>query len=171
MRTEHTGSDAAVVGGGMAVLTVACYLTRTGIDVSVFEKAPELRSRAATQNVDGFRFNRGGHALYTRGAAARVLEELGISYEYGVPKDTYVLQAEKLPLPCKPDRALAHRSLGCGGQPCALSVVRSARHGQTACPGEDERPGTAGPQGPAPSAPPADNGGRTHVRLSSRPFS
>jgi phytoene dehydrogenase-like protein len=103
MRTEHTRTDAVIVGGGMAGMTVACYLARAGVDVTVFEKAPELGGRAATQNVDGFRFNRGGHALYTGGAASRVLEELGVSYEYGVPKDTFVLQEEKLsPFPANP---------------------------------------------------------------------
>jgi len=87
----------------MAGLTVACYLARVGVDVAVFEKAPELGGRAATQNVDGFRFNRGGHALYTGGAASRVLQELGISYAYGVPTDTFVLQEGKLsPFPANP---------------------------------------------------------------------
>src|SRR5918998_4899837 len=76
MKTEHARTDAAIVGGGMAGLTVACYLARAGLDVTVFEKAPELGGRAATQNIHGFRFNRGGHALYTGGAASRVLEEL-----------------------------------------------------------------------------------------------
>lgn len=52
MRTEHARTDAVVVGGGMAGLTVACYLARAGVDVTVFEKAPELGGRAATQNVD-----------------------------------------------------------------------------------------------------------------------
>lgn len=97
MKTEHTRTDAVVVvGGGMTGLTVACYLARAGVDVTVFEKAPELGGRASTQNLDGFRFNRGGHALYTGGAASRVLEELGISYAYGVPKDTFVLQEGQL---------------------------------------------------------------------------
>jgi phytoene dehydrogenase-like protein len=100
MKTEHARTDTAIVGGGMAGLTVACYLARAGLDVTVFEKAPELGGRAATQNIHGFRFNRGGHALYTGGAASRVLEELGIFYAYGVPKDTFVLREGKLsPLP------------------------------------------------------------------------
>jgi hypothetical protein len=71
MRTEHTRTDAAIVGGGMAGLTVACYLARAGVDVTVFEKAPELGGRAATQNVDGFRFNRGGHTPSTPAAQRR----------------------------------------------------------------------------------------------------
>jgi phytoene dehydrogenase-like protein len=103
MRTEHTRTDTVVVGGGMAGLTVTCYLARAGVDVTVFEKAPELGGRAATQNVDGFRFNRGGHALYTGGAASRVLQELGIFYAYGIPTDTFVLQEGKLsPFPANP---------------------------------------------------------------------
>jgi phytoene dehydrogenase-like protein len=103
MRTEHTRTDTVVVGGGMAGLTVTCYLARAGVDVTVFEKAPELGGRAATQNVDGFRFNRGGHALYTGGAASRVLQELGIFYAYSIPTDTFVLQEGKLsPFPANP---------------------------------------------------------------------
>jgi phytoene dehydrogenase-like protein len=43
----------------------------------------------------GFRFNRGGHALYTGGAASRILEELSVSYEYGIPKRTFVMQGGK----------------------------------------------------------------------------
>src|ERR671913_2487776 len=96
METRSSQTRVVVVGGGMAGLTAACYLARAGVDVTVIEKAPELGGRAATQNVDGFRFNRGGHALYTGGAASRVLEELGISYAYGVPKDTFVLREGKL---------------------------------------------------------------------------
>ena len=41
---------------------------------------------------EGFLFNRGGHALYTGGAASRAFEELGVTYEHGIPKDTFVLQ-------------------------------------------------------------------------------
>src|SRR5918994_4038820 len=87
----------------MAGLTAACYLARAQMEVTVFEKATYLGGRAATQDFDGFRFNRGGHALYTGGAASRVLEELGISYDYGIPKQTFVLQGGKpSPFPADP---------------------------------------------------------------------
>src|SRR5215207_11273105 len=87
----------------MAGLTAACYLAREQIDVTVIEKASYLGGRAATQEFDGFRFNRGGHALYTGGAASRILEELGVSYDYGIPKRTFVMQKGKLsPFPADP---------------------------------------------------------------------
>jgi phytoene dehydrogenase-like protein len=83
-------TDVVVVGGGMAG-----YLAREQMEVTVFEKASYLGGRAATQDFDGFRFNRGGHALYTGGAASRILEELSVSYEYGIPKRTFVMQGGK----------------------------------------------------------------------------
>jgi len=103
METRSSQTGVVVVGGGMAGLTTACYLARAGVDVSVIEKASYLGGRAATQDFDGFRFNRGGHALYTGGAASRVLEELGVSYDYGIPKRTFVMQGGKLsPFPADP---------------------------------------------------------------------
>ena len=93
-RDAQTG--VAVVGGGMAGLTAACYLARAGTDVTVFEKAPEPGGRAATREREGFLFNRGGHALYTGGAASGVLAELGVSYGHGTPKDTFVLRGGKI---------------------------------------------------------------------------
>jgi phytoene dehydrogenase-like protein len=80
----------------MAGLTAACYLARAGAGVTLLENAPYLGGRAATREFDGFLFNRGGHALYTGGAASRVFEELGITYGHGIPKDTFVLQGGKL---------------------------------------------------------------------------
>ncbi|MDQ3791525.1 MAG: FAD-dependent oxidoreductase [Actinomycetota bacterium] len=87
----------------MAGLTAACYLARAGVGVTLFEKAPYLGGRAATREFDGFLFNLGGHALYTGGAASRVFEELGIAYDYGIPKGTFVLQGgEPSPFPADP---------------------------------------------------------------------
>jgi protoporphyrinogen oxidase len=100
---EHTGVErepehttVVVIGGGIAGLTAACYLARSGAGVTVFEKAPNLGGRAATREYEGFLFNRGGHALYTGGAASRTLKDLGISYDHGVSKDTFVLQGGKI---------------------------------------------------------------------------
>jgi phytoene dehydrogenase-like protein len=103
VETRFSQTDVVVVGGGMAGLTAACYLARAQMEVTVIEKALYLGGRAATQEFDGFRFNRGGHALYTGGAASRVLMELGVSYDYGIPKQTFVMQGGKLsPFPVDP---------------------------------------------------------------------
>lgn len=96
MEPKLAQTGVAIVGGGMAGLTAACYLARAGVDVTVFEKAPYPGGRAATRESDGFLFNRGGHALYTGGAASLILKELGVSYAHGVPKDTFVLQGGEI---------------------------------------------------------------------------
>jgi phytoene dehydrogenase-like protein len=102
-QTRSSQADVVVIGGGMAGLTAACYIARAGAGVTLFENAPYLGGRAATRRFDGFLFNRGGHALYTGGAASRVFEELGITYAHGIPKDTCVLQRGKLsPFPADP---------------------------------------------------------------------
>lgn len=72
--------DVAIVGGGLGGLTTAAYLAREGRSVVVLERARGLGGRAATEVRDGFAFNEGAHALYRGGAAARVLDELGIRW-------------------------------------------------------------------------------------------
>src|ERR1051326_8320976 len=73
--------DVAIVGGGIAGLTAAAVLSRSGKTVSVFERAGHAGGRAQTQNLEGFHFNLGPHALYRGGHAFRVLGELGISIQ------------------------------------------------------------------------------------------
>jgi phytoene dehydrogenase-like protein len=95
---------------------------RAGAGVTLFENAPYLGGRAATRRYDGFLFNRGGHALYTGGAASRVFEELGITYGHGIPKDTCVLQGGKLsPFPADPLGLLRTDVLDAGDK---LALVR-----------------------------------------------
>jgi phytoene dehydrogenase-like protein len=122
VETRSSQTDVVVVGGGMAGLTAACYLARAQMEVSVIEKASYLGGRAATQEFDGFLFNRGGHALYSGGAASRILEELGVSYDYGIPKRTFVMQGGKLsPFPADPLGILRTNVLSVGDK---LALLR-----------------------------------------------
>jgi phytoene dehydrogenase-like protein len=75
------GDNVVVVGGGIAGLAASAYLARGGKNVTLFEKRSTLGGRAATHRRQGFRFNLGPHALYRRGAAMRVLDELGVPAE------------------------------------------------------------------------------------------
>lgn len=87
----ETQTDVAVVGGGLAGLSAACYLARADASVTLFERSGTVGGRAGTQTHDGYHFNQGIHALYTGGAASRVLKELGVTYRYGVPKNVATL--------------------------------------------------------------------------------
>jgi phytoene dehydrogenase-like protein len=92
MKSQFEQTDVVIIGGGLAGLGAAAYLARAGVAVTVFEKAPTPGGRASTQNHDGYLFNRGIHALYTGGAAAEVLQELGISYSGHSPKTISALR-------------------------------------------------------------------------------
>jgi phytoene dehydrogenase-like protein len=100
METNFAQADVIIVGGGLAGLSAACYLRRAGARVTLFEKAANLGGRATTQNYDGYLFNRGVHAIYTGGATSEVLQDLGITYNYGIPKDLFLLhQGQIYPFP------------------------------------------------------------------------
>lgn len=86
METNIISTDVAIIGGGLAGLSAATYLARAGMDVALFEKSHSLGGRAATQNHEGYAFNRGVHAFYYGSAGTRVLRELGITYSYKNPR-------------------------------------------------------------------------------------
>ncbi|MEO7908993.1 MAG: NAD(P)/FAD-dependent oxidoreductase [Roseiflexaceae bacterium] len=112
MQPQDKPADVVVIGGGMAGLTAACYLARSGLAVTLFEKAARLGGRAATQIEAGFSFNRGIHALYTGGAASEILCELGVTYRAGSPKATYVLQNGQIfPFPAGPSALVRSKLL------------------------------------------------------------
>ena len=122
MDLQYPQIEVGIVGGGMAGLTAACYLARAGVNVAVFEKAPSLGGRAATQQHAGYLFNRGIHALYTGGAASQVLRELGIAYRPHSPTATYVLHGGRFhSFPATPVTLLRSRLLGVGGK---IELVR-----------------------------------------------
>src|SRR5579883_231786 len=78
-------NDVIIVGGGLAGLAAAAFCARAGLRVTVLERAKNLGGRARTDLVSGHAFNQGGHALYAKGAAARVLGELGVGYTGAPP--------------------------------------------------------------------------------------
>src|SRR5262245_36417501 len=81
MKNKTIGSNVAVVGGGLAGLTAANYLTRAGFSVILFEKSRSVGGRARTEAEQGFHFNLGPHALYAGGAAIGILRELGVKFQ------------------------------------------------------------------------------------------
>ena len=106
--------DVAVIGGGLAGLTAATYAARAGRSVVVFEKSPQAGGRASTQNVEGFYFNQGPHALYRGGHGIPVLRELGVSYEGAQASyegSWVVRDGKKHPLPGTAEALLATQLL------------------------------------------------------------
>ena len=78
--------ETIVVGGGLAGLTAAAFLARSGCAVTVLERAGAPGGRAATRETNGFYLNLGAHALYRGGHGSRVLDELGVTRPGGIPK-------------------------------------------------------------------------------------
>jgi glycine/D-amino acid oxidase-like deaminating enzyme len=81
-RTVH------VVGGGLAGLTAAALVARAGHRVVVHEQSRRLGGRARTDERDGYRFNRGPHALYLGGEGLPILQALGVDLAGATPSTT-----------------------------------------------------------------------------------
>ncbi|WP_031510119.1 FAD-dependent oxidoreductase [Streptomyces megasporus] len=56
-------ADVAVIGAGLAGLAAAHHLTAVGLRVTVLEAAEAVGGRMATEEVDGYRLDRGGRPL------------------------------------------------------------------------------------------------------------
>ncbi|WP_170839950.1 phytoene desaturase family protein [Lihuaxuella thermophila] len=96
--------DAVIVGGGLAGLTAATFLGRSGKSVLLCEKADRMGGRAQTQDKNGCLFNLGPHALYKKGAGMKILSELGIEPQGGTPQinGKLVYEGTIHPMPLSP---------------------------------------------------------------------
>ena len=81
---EHE-PDVIVIGGGVAGLAAASFISTAGSRVSLFEQSHALGGRAQTKQQDGYFLNLGPHALYRGGRGIEVLRELGVEPKGKVP--------------------------------------------------------------------------------------
>jgi protoporphyrinogen oxidase len=73
----------AIIGGGLAGLTAAAYLSEQyGVEGVLFERSPQLGGRAFTYEKSGFTLNYGAHAIYgiDRHTISLLEKELGLSF-------------------------------------------------------------------------------------------
>jgi phytoene dehydrogenase-like protein len=98
MSSDKEESDVVVVGGGLAGLASAIFLSNAGRSVTLFEQASEIGGRARTVNKNNFLFNLGPHALYPTGKAFRILHELGIQFHGGSPSygDSFAIYDQRV---------------------------------------------------------------------------
>jgi NAD(P)-binding Rossmann-like domain len=72
-------ADVHVIGGGLGGLAAAALVARSGRSVVVHEQLGGPGGRAVTDDLHGYRFNRGPHAWYLGGEGAAVLRQLGLT--------------------------------------------------------------------------------------------
>lgn len=78
--------DIVIVGGGLAGYVAANYLSKTNLSILIVEKGKHVGGRARTNKMEQQYLNLGPHALYKKGKARSILEELGIHLTGNSPK-------------------------------------------------------------------------------------
>jgi phytoene dehydrogenase-like protein len=73
--------DAIIVGGGIAGLTAAAYLSKAGLSTLLCEKEPILGGLVNTFERDGFVFDGGVRAIESSGVLLPMLRHLGLEIE------------------------------------------------------------------------------------------
>jgi phytoene dehydrogenase-like protein len=93
-------TEIAVIGGGLAGLAAAAYAARSGSSVTLLERSSLLGGKAITNDLSGYKFNLGPHALYRGAAGMKALREFGIKPKGGVPpfKGAFVHNGRAQPL-------------------------------------------------------------------------
>lgn len=96
--------DVVIVGGGLAGYVAANYLAKTDLSILILEKGSHVGGRARTNKVNGQYLNLGPHALYKRGKAKTILEELRIELQGKSPKlgGTLIEDGQEYPAPLSP---------------------------------------------------------------------
>lgn len=112
-----TKYEVAIVGGGIAGLTVAIYAAKAGKRTIVLEQQKQFGGRAITNKKQGVYFNLGAHALY-KGEAFEAFRELGLRLEGSTPSiDAYGMWKEQLlPLPTNASSFFQTPLLSWGGK-------------------------------------------------------
>ena len=78
---NNTIYDTIIVGGGIAGLTAAAYLSRAGQNTLLIERNNEFGGLVSTFKRDGFSFEAGVRALESAGIILPMLQDLGIELE------------------------------------------------------------------------------------------
>ena len=78
--------DVVIIGGGLAGYVAANYLSKTNLSILIVEKGKQVGGRARTNQMNQQYFNLGPHALYKKGKAMPILEDLGIHLDGKSPK-------------------------------------------------------------------------------------
>lgn len=96
--------DVVIVGGGLAGYVAANYLAKTDLSILILEKGKHVGGRARTNKVKQQFLNLGPHALYKRGKAKAILEELRIELQGKSPKlaGTLMEDNKEYPAPLSP---------------------------------------------------------------------
>jgi phytoene dehydrogenase-like protein len=88
--------DVVIVGGGLAGLIAANYLSNSDLSILILEKGKKVGGRAKTDRIHQQYFNLGPHALYKKGKAMSILEELNVQLIGKSPNLGGVLIKDKL---------------------------------------------------------------------------